>query len=31
MDHQGSIGVDSSPGKGSVVKVVIPLESGSDE
>ena len=26
MDHQGSIGVDSAPGKGSVVKVVIPIE-----
>lgn len=26
MDHQGSIGVDSAPGKGSVVKVVIPAE-----
>ncbi len=25
-DHQGAIGVDSAPGKGSVVRVVIPAE-----
>lgn len=31
MDHQGAIGMDSSPGRGSVVKVVIPLESGSEK
>ena len=31
MDHQGSIGVESAPGKGSVVKVVIPIEAGGEK
>ncbi len=31
MDHQGSIGVDSAPGKGSVIRVAIPIEGAGQE
>lgn len=31
VDHQGVIGVDSVPGGGSVVRVIIPLENGGGE
>lgn len=31
VDHQGTIGVDSAPGRGSVVKVVIPSETSAEK